>query len=209
LAKNLLKEQWKQNKYVDGEIVENEQCILLKPNGFINLSGHSVKKAIEHFKIPTENLLIFTDDINLPLLPGGLNLKFIPKSNEHNGVQSIVTTLGLNKMEQQQANNKLSRILRIGVGPIPKGQLRSNYVLARFSQKEQEILKTNFDLCLDAIETLLKTNHFDFVQTKWNKKCRDILAEFKKSTTEKNEQIEKNEQQKHQQSNGNAEINLK
>ena len=47
--------------------------ILLKPSTYVNLSGKAVKYWLEKEKIPLENLLIITDDLNLPF--GSFRLK--------------------------------------------------------------------------------------------------------------------------------------
>ena len=47
--------------------------MLLKPNTYMNLSGKAVKYWLEKESIPLENLLIITDDLNLPF--GTLRLK--------------------------------------------------------------------------------------------------------------------------------------
>ena len=55
--------------------------LLLKPNTFMNLSGKAVKYWLEKENIPLENLLVITDDLNLPF--GTLRLKTKGSSNRH------------------------------------------------------------------------------------------------------------------------------
>src|SRR5689334_17153676 len=44
-----------------------EKVLLLKPMTFMNLSGQSVRKAIDYLKIAIEDVLIVCDDFSLPL----------------------------------------------------------------------------------------------------------------------------------------------
>ena len=46
-------------------IIENEKVILLKPQTYMNLSGQSIKKYIDFYKIPLENILVVFDDMDI------------------------------------------------------------------------------------------------------------------------------------------------
>ena len=72
--------------------VKNAELVLLKPNTFMNLSGHAVRYWLQKEKIPVENLLVVVDDIALPF--GSLRLK--PKGSHagHNGLSHIEDILG-------------------------------------------------------------------------------------------------------------------
>ena len=58
---------------------------LLKPNTYMNLSGKAVKYWLEKEIIPQENLLVVTDDLNLPF--GSLRLKMKGSDGGHNGLK--------------------------------------------------------------------------------------------------------------------------
>ena len=45
---------------------KGKKIVLIKPNTYMNLSGKSVKYWMNKEKIPIENLLVITDDLNLP-----------------------------------------------------------------------------------------------------------------------------------------------
>jgi PTH1 family peptidyl-tRNA hydrolase len=66
--------------------------LLLKPNTYMNLSGKAVKYWMDKEKIAPENILVVTDDLNLPF--GTIRIK--PKGSDggHNGLKSIQQTLG-------------------------------------------------------------------------------------------------------------------
>ncbi len=94
----------------------------------MNLSGGPVLGFFTQFKLKPDQLIIVYDDIDLPL--GTIRLKRGGGSGGHNGVKSIISSVGAD----------FNR-LRIGVGKPDCGDedrvLR--HVLGRFS-KEEEIL---------------------------------------------------------------------
>jgi hypothetical protein len=47
--------------------LKNKLLIILKPTTFMNLSGKAVKYWLDKEKIPLENLLVITDDVDLDL----------------------------------------------------------------------------------------------------------------------------------------------
>ncbi len=98
--------------------------ILLKPNTYMNLSGKAVKYWLNLEKIPLENILVITDDLNLPF--GTIRLKSKGSAGGHNGL--------ININEQLQTQN-YSR-LRFGVGAEFKNGRQVDYVLGEWNQDE-------------------------------------------------------------------------
>src|SRR5260221_14792671 len=47
-------------------VVGEKKVILAKPQTFMNLSGESVRGLVEFYKIPMSNLLVVSDDIDIP-----------------------------------------------------------------------------------------------------------------------------------------------
>ena len=94
----------------------------------MNLSGKALKYWMEKEKIPLENLLVITDDINLPF--GTLRLKTKGSNGGHNGLKDIENTL------QRSVYNRF----RFGVGSdFGKGR-QVDYVLGEWSDEERETL---------------------------------------------------------------------
>jgi len=102
--------------------------ILLKPSTFMNRSGKAVRYWLQKEKIDKENLLVIIDDLNLPF--GKIRLRGKGSAGGHNGLKSI---------DQLTGGNNYAR-LRIGIGDdFYKGQ-QVDYVLGKWSPKEQEKL---------------------------------------------------------------------
>lgn len=125
-----------------GKIAEKE-VILAKPQTFMNNSGKAVKALFSHFKIPTSNLFVVHDDLDLPL--GKFKISFAKGSANHKGVQSIIDEL------------KTKEFYRFRVGINPNSKVKDkNFVLEKFNKKEEKILKGVIENVLNAIELALK-----------------------------------------------------
>lgn len=81
-----------------------EECWLLKPQTFMNLSGQSVQALANFYKIPIDAILVVHDELDLDV--GVVRLKEGGGHGGHNGLRDII-----NKM----AGNNFLR-LRIGIG---------------------------------------------------------------------------------------------
>ena len=99
---------------------------LLKPSTYMNLSGKAVRYWMNELKIPVENLLVLSDDLNIPF--GTLRLRKNGSAGGHNGLTNINELIGT----QDYAR------IRIGIGnEFGRGQ-QINYVLGGLSQEEME-----------------------------------------------------------------------
>jgi len=115
--------------------------ICICPTTYMNLSGKAVKYWLDKEKIEVQNLLVVFDDIAIPLnkirlRPGGSDAG-------HNGLKSIQEVLATNEYPK----------LRFGIGNnFPKG-MQSGFVLGKWSNEEEPIVKKKIDLCVEVIET--------------------------------------------------------
>ena len=71
---------------------DGEKVLLVKPQTFMNDSGRAVKKIVDFYKIPLENILVIHDDLDLVLSSNKLQKGKGPYG--HNGVLSIEESLG-------------------------------------------------------------------------------------------------------------------
>jgi len=113
---------------------------LIKPTTYMNLSGKAVNYWLQEEKIPTERMLVLTDDVALPF--GKIRLKPRGSSGGHNGLKNIEQTLGTSQYAR----------LRFGVGDdFPKGR-QVDYVLSPFTQEQFDELVPIMDRCIEAIQ---------------------------------------------------------
>mgnify|MGYP005989846395 CR=1 FL=1 len=102
--------------------------ILLKPNTFMNLSGKAVKYWMQKEKIPLENVLVITDDVNIDF--GVIRLKAKGSAGGHNGLKDIEAKLG---------HQKYARF-RFGVGGNYSKGKQVDYVLGEWNKEEKSQL---------------------------------------------------------------------
>jgi PTH1 family peptidyl-tRNA hydrolase len=111
------------------ELVEDgDKVLLVKPETFMNLSGHSVRQVLDFYQLPPEALLVVCDDINLPL--GKLRARAKGTHGGHNGLRDIQNHLGTTEYAR----------LRIGVD-APKADDAVDHVLGRFRAAERAVME--------------------------------------------------------------------
>ena len=109
--------------------VNGEQVLLMKPLTFMNESGKAVYEASDYYDIDVEDILIVHDDMDMAT--GSLKMKKEGKSGGQKGMQSIIDSLG---------TNKIARI-KVGVGHSEKGnhEIVPDWVLSSVPKSEKEI----------------------------------------------------------------------
>ena len=131
--------------------------MLIKPNTYMNLSGKSVKYWMNKEKIPIENLLVITDDLNLPF--GKLRIRSKGSSGGHNGLKSIQETINTAKYSR----------LRFGIGnDFIKGQ-QVSYVLGKWSDEQSNKLDERILISSDCIKSFCSIG-LDRSMSNWNNK---------------------------------------
>jgi PTH1 family peptidyl-tRNA hydrolase len=116
-----------------------ERIILAKPQTYMNLSGQAVSSLLRFYQIETENLLIVSDDIDLPT--GSLRMRPGGGFGGQRGLESIIERLGTEDFPR----------LRLGVGRPPGRMSPADYVLQTFSKSESELLDQVLNDAADAI----------------------------------------------------------
>jgi PTH1 family peptidyl-tRNA hydrolase len=107
---------------------KGRSILCLKPSTYMNLSGKAVKYWMDQEKIPLENILVITDDINLTF--GTLRLKAKGSDGGHNGLKDIQSTLQTTKYHR----------FRFGVGSeFSKGR-QVDHVLGTWTTEEGKAL---------------------------------------------------------------------
>ena len=120
----------KKHKGLEGKgTLEGNRVILLKPQTYMNLSGESIREAVEYYKVdPETELIVIYDDISLD--PGSIRVRKNGSAGGHNGMKSIIAGL--------QTDNFIR--VRIGIGAKPPRMDLADYVLGHFSSDDKEII---------------------------------------------------------------------
>lgn len=121
--------------------VKGRTLIFLKPSTFMNLSGKAVKYWMEKEKIPLENTLIITDDLNLPF--GSVRVRSKGSDGGHNGLKDIQNVLQTTKYNR----------FRFGISDdFSKGR-QIDYVLGEWEADEMEKMPERLKLSGEIIES--------------------------------------------------------
>ena len=134
------------HKALSGEgFISGEKVMLLKPQTYMNLSGESIREAVDYYKIDMEDLVVIYDDIDIPM--GSLRIRKKGSAGTHNGMRSIIRLLG---------DDSFPRI-RIGIGGERGDIPLTNYVISGFKNKEEvKIMEEAVMNAASAIEVLIK-----------------------------------------------------
>ncbi len=124
--------------------VQGRECILMKPMTYMNLVGESVGPALGFFKLPTTELIVVHDDLDLDV--GRLKLKQGGGHGGHNGLRSLIEHL---------PDPNFVRV-RIGIGRPPPKWDPADYVLSRFQSAERAPMEGAVVEAADAVEAILK-----------------------------------------------------
>ena len=127
-------EQVKFKSAVGEAMIAGKRTLLMKPGTFMNLSGEAVAEAARFYKIPPEHILIFSDDVSLPV--GKMRVRSKGSAVGHNGLKNIIYQLGSDNFPR----------VRIGVGekPHPDYDL-ADWVLGKFPPEDARTLLTLMD----------------------------------------------------------------
>jgi PTH1 family peptidyl-tRNA hydrolase len=141
------------NSKFEGQIAstqfEGQKIFLLKPNTFMNLSGRSVSKIKNYYKIELSDIVVIHDEIDIDC--GKIKHKIGGGSAGHNGIKSIDSNIG-----------KDYHRIRIGIGrPEHKDEV-SDYVLKNFAKSERVIIEESITEITQNIKLIIQANWDEF-----------------------------------------------
>ena len=127
-----------------------EKILLIKPQGFMNLSGQAVGEALRFYKLQPSALTVFYDELDLA--PGKVRVKKGGGAGGHNGIRSIDGHVG----------NDYRRV-RIGIGHPGVKEMVTHHVLGDFAKSDREWLAPLLDAIADGAELLAKGDDSSFM----------------------------------------------
>ncbi len=123
--------KWYHWIYTSG-ILGKEKILLLKPETYMNLSGKSVYACAKFFKIPIQDIIIISDDIDMEF--GKIRFRETGSSGGHNGIESILSTFGTKDIKR----------IKIGIGRHSRMDV-ADWVLSPLNWDEEKELITPFE----------------------------------------------------------------
>jgi peptidyl-tRNA hydrolase, PTH1 family len=126
--------------------LEGQDVALLKPETYMNLSGDSVQPAGAFLKVPTQQIIVVHDELDLSWKE--LRVKAGGGHAGHNGIRSIIQRLGTPEFLR----------VRIGIGKPPAGFRGdgADWVLSNFDAIERAELSAIVDRAIDAVRRIVR-----------------------------------------------------
>ena len=122
--------------------ISGKKVYAIKPLTFMNNSGICIRELIEYFKIGSEDVIVFHDDLDIDF--GKIKTKFGGSSAGHNGIESIDKFIG----------KDYSRV-RIGIGKPQNNIEVVDHVLQDFNDEEKEELGQITNNIIESLVILL------------------------------------------------------
>ncbi len=131
--------------------VGGEKIHLVKPLTYMNLSGKAVDQFFRFFKLTADQLLVIHDDLDMA--PGRIKLVQGGGTGGHNGIKSLVETLGTKEFYR----------LKVGIGRPGNGLVHPDfpvdkYVLSNFTKEEAALLQSRFSPIENGLRYFLQGN---------------------------------------------------
>ena len=133
---------------------DSYKIVLAKPQTFMNLSGRAVGVLQKFFKVSSENIIVFHDDIDLKFAQ--LRIKKGGGNAGHNGLKSIDGIIGRDYWR-----------VRIGIGRPENPEFSvASYVLGNFSRDENETIESICIGIANNLSSLLSENKISTLTSK-------------------------------------------
>jgi PTH1 family peptidyl-tRNA hydrolase len=125
-------------------VIGSETVLLAKPETFMNLSGISVRELVSKHEVRAEeDLIVIQDELDFPL--GTLRIHTRRSSAGHNGIESIISTLGTQDFLR----------IRMGVAPDRKVEDGMSYLLSPFRKAQLKVVDEMLEVAADAVKAIL------------------------------------------------------
>lgn len=113
--------------------VLGQDCVLLKPMTFMNLSGRSVGAVTRFFKLSPSDVIVLHDELDVPA--GKVKAREGGGAGGHNGIRSIMSETGMEAFHR----------LKLGIGKPGDGDKNepagTGWVLGQFTDQELTALQ--------------------------------------------------------------------
>ena len=140
--------------YAKGKIYGNP-IILLKPQTYMNLSGKSIKRIMDFYKIDLNQLIVIYDDMDVEI--GKIKLRKKGGPGSHNGMKSVC----------EEINSTDFIRVRVGIGKPEYKSDMLNYVVGKIPEEERKKLDKATTISADAVIEIIK-NGIDTAMNKFN-----------------------------------------
>ena len=125
-------------------VIGSETVLLAKPETFMNLSGISVRELVSKHDVRVEeDLTVIQDELDFPL--GTIRIQRKRSSAGHNGIESIISSLGTNDFLR----------IRMGVAPERKIEDGMSYLLSPFRRAQLKVVDEMLEVAASAVKAIV------------------------------------------------------
>lgn len=142
------------NKKLQAEIVKTDDLILAKPVTFMNRSGESVSSLATYYKLPTTNIYIIYDDLDIML--GEYKIVKGKGPREHKGLLSIYDSIGSKNFWHIRVGIENRKKMENGKWKMENRVSGEDYVLMNFTEEEMNIVQDVVEEIADRLLELIK-----------------------------------------------------
>ena len=135
--------------------IGGKRVLIMKPQLYMNRSGEAVRDAANFYKIPPENIVVISDDVQLDV--GKLRVRRKGSDGGQKGLRDII---------YQLSSDAFPRI-RIGVGKLPSGGNMVSWVLGKIPADLESEFNAALNNASDAIPLLIE-GKIDEAMCKYN-----------------------------------------
>jgi PTH1 family peptidyl-tRNA hydrolase len=118
--------QRRQRAVIGEGVLEGVRVALAKPRTFVNNSGEAIRYLLARYRASPAELLVVYDEMDLA--PGHLRLRHRGSAGGHNGMRSIIESIGVQDFAR----------LRVGIGRPPVGVDEVTHVLGTMAAEERD-----------------------------------------------------------------------
>ena len=137
-----------------------EELILVQPQTFMNVSGRSVGAVLNYRKVSPADLMVVTDDADIPL--GTLRLRKKGGTGGHRGLASIGQVLGTTDYER----------VRVGIGRGAGADDLVDHVLSAFGREDWTTAQKAIEMAADAVLCVVEKG-MDIAMNRFNTRADD------------------------------------
>jgi PTH1 family peptidyl-tRNA hydrolase len=134
------------------------EVALAKPQTMMNLSGVAVMMLLKRYEAEPGDLIVLIDEVDLPW--GMLRVRDKGRNSTHNGLQSIIGSLGTDEFIR----------VRLGCRPEKLWGDRRDYVLRAMDREERKVAGEMVIVADDAVEMIL-IDGVDKAMSRFNRKA--------------------------------------
>ncbi len=144
--------------------ISGTPVVLAKPQTYMNLSGPSVRGLLERYELAPDRLLVVYDELDLPWT----TMRVKPKGSAagHNGMKSIISSLGTNEFPR----------VRLGIHPGKPLRDGAEFLLSPFKRSQQKELDEMVTLAREAVESIIAEG-VEKAMTKFNRRAQGLNQE--------------------------------